>query len=184
MTHAIHRTSPKGQPFKGVCAKKLCKEALTLLETLQAPYIINDGVPVQVAPPVRVKPLVWERQPYKREEYLARVPYAHYRIRKDKESNIYGLELASLGLSQIGYFNTLREAKSAAEAHYAAKIAECLEMVEPVDLEGLKREPVFYPEFSEYRKGLARGEANGWNDCIDHLAAKGMLNIKKENDDG
>ena len=21
MTHAIHRTSPKGQPFKGVCAK-------------------------------------------------------------------------------------------------------------------------------------------------------------------
>ena len=47
----------------------------------------------------------------------------------------------------------------------------------PQDIEKLKKPaPIFdHDKMTEYRKGHMRGEQMGWNDCIDRLAAQGLL---------
>lgn len=45
-----------------------------------------------------------------------------------------------------------------------------------VDVEALKKgDPFFYDTDSDYLKGHRRGQQAGWNDCIDHLHARGLI---------
>lgn len=53
----------------------------------------------------------------------------------------------------------------------AETILDALEAYKPVDVEGIKRGNLVW------RENLIRQwEAKGWNDCLDHLVEKGIIN--------
>lgn len=93
------------------------------LQSPDRPYIAKEDGSIEQVParPV-IKPLVWVEGAKKSVYRASPVPTVHYRIAEQQD----GYEVWYYNGDFLEYRETLEQAKAAAEAHWQAKIGECL----------------------------------------------------------